>query len=71
MPLAGLPSLRAARVVEEEKLAVCEALENAGRRKPGGNCVAERCVAVDSILPIILRLEECIVSGCADCVVQC
>jgi hypothetical protein len=56
-----LPSLRAARVVEDEKLAVCEALENAGMRKPGGN-VAQRCVVADSRPPIMLRLEQCIVS---------
>ena len=62
MPRAGLPSLRAARVVEEEKLAVCEALENAGMRNPGGS-VAERCVVADSRPPIMLRLEQCIVSG--------
>lgn len=61
MPRAGLPSLRAAQVVEEEKLAVCEALENAGMRNPGGS-VAERCVVADSRPPIMLRLEQCIVS---------
>lgn len=61
MPRAGLPSLRAARVVDDEKLAVCEALENAGMRKPGGS-VAERCVVADSRPPITLRLEQCIMS---------
>jgi hypothetical protein len=71
MPRAGLPSLRAARVVEDEKLAVCEALENAGMRNWGGN-VAERCVVADSRPPIMLRLEQCILSdvlvacGCCD-----
>jgi hypothetical protein len=61
MPRLGLPSLRAAQVLEDEKLAVCEALVNAGMRKPGGS-VAERCVVADSRPPIMLRLEQCIVS---------
>jgi hypothetical protein len=71
MPRAGLPSLRAARVVEDEKLAVCEALENAGMRNWGGNA-AVRCVVADSRPPIMLRLEQCILSdvlvacGCCD-----
>ena len=70
MPRAGLPSLRAARVVEDEKLAVCEALEKAGRRNPGGN-VAERCEVVEIIPPIMLRLEQCIMAvvlvACCSC----
>ena len=72
MPLAGLPSLRAARAVEDEKLAVCEALENAGRRNPGGS-VVERWVVADTRPPNMLRLEQCIVCVvwiawcCRDC----
>jgi hypothetical protein len=62
IPLAGLPSLRAAREVDDEKLAVCEALENAGIRNPGGN-VAERWVVADTRPPNMLRLEQCIVCG--------
>jgi len=62
MPLAGLPSLRAARAVEDEKLAVCEALENAGIKNPGGN-VVERWVVADTKPPNMLRLEQCIVCG--------
>lgn len=57
-----MPSLRAAREVDDEKLAVCEALENAGIRNPGGN-VAERWVVADTRPPNMLRLEQCIVCG--------
>jgi hypothetical protein len=67
MPLAGLPSLRAGRAVEDEKPAVCEALENAGIRNPGGN-VVERWVVADTRPPNMLRLEQCIVCS-VDCVV--
>jgi hypothetical protein len=69
MPLAGLPSLRAWRAVEEEKLAVCEALENAGIRNPGGN-VVERWVVADTRPLNMLRLEQCIVCGIDRVVLQ-
>jgi hypothetical protein len=62
MPLAGLPSLRAGRAVEDEKPAVCDALENAGIRNPGGN-VVERWVVADTRPPNMLRLEQCIMCG--------
>lgn len=62
MPLLGLPSLRAARVAEVEKLLVCEALENAGTRNPGGR-VADRCAVAEMRPPNMLRLEQCIVFG--------
>jgi hypothetical protein len=69
MPLAGLPSLRAGRAAEEEKPAVCEALENAGIRNPGGN-VVERWVVADTRPPNIVRLEQCIVCGIDRVVLQ-
>ena len=62
MPLAGLPSLRAGRAADDEKPAVCEALENAGSRNPGGN-IEERWVVADTRPPNMLRLEQCIVCG--------
>jgi hypothetical protein len=51
------------------KLAVCEALENAGIRNPGGN-VVERCVVADTRPPNMLRLEQCIVCGIDRVVLQ-